>query len=120
MNETINNNTKHVVEITIRMAALFLLFYSCFEIIAPFIMPVLWAIIISVSLFPLHKRLQKALGGRKSLVPILVIFIGVTGGFLLSGFIGLFSGPIILSVGYKLFIAWMKDEEKVDKPEKAI
>jgi predicted PurR-regulated permease PerM len=38
---------------------------------------------------------------------MLVIFLGVIGGFILYGFIGLFAGPIILSIGYKLILAWM-------------
>jgi predicted PurR-regulated permease PerM len=44
------------------------------------------------------------------MVPILVIFLGVLGGFMMSGFIGLFVGPIIFSIGYKLFVAWMDDK----------
>lgn len=58
--------------------------------------------------------LKPILLGKGAHVPMLVIFIGVTGGFLLSGFIGLFTGPIILSVGYKLFLVWMKDRNIVD------
>jgi predicted PurR-regulated permease PerM len=38
---------------------------------------------------------------------MLVIFIGVIGGFIFSGFIGLFTGAIVFSLGYKLFIAWI-------------
>jgi predicted PurR-regulated permease PerM len=38
---------------------------------------------------------------------MLVIFLGVIGGFILSGFIGLFTGAIVISLGYKLFIAWL-------------
>ena len=44
---------------------------------------------------------------------MLVIFLGVIGGFMMSGFIGLFVGPIVFSIGYKLFAAWM-DEDKTD------
>jgi predicted PurR-regulated permease PerM len=46
---------------------------------------------------------------------MLVIFLGVIGGFMMSGFVGLFIGPIIFSIGYKLFAAWMDDV-----PEKTI
>jgi predicted PurR-regulated permease PerM len=42
-------------------------------------------------------------------VPMPVIFIGVVGGFLLSGFIGLFAGAIVLSIGYKLVIKWIEE-----------
>ena len=54
--------------------------------------------------------LKPLLLGKGALVPMLVIFIGVIGGFMMSGFIGLFVGPIIFSIGYKLFVAWMEDK----------
>ena len=40
--------------------------------------------------------------------PMLIVFIGTIGGFILSGFIGLFTGAIILSIGYKLIIEWLE------------
>lgn len=52
--------------------------------------------------------LKPILLGKGSPVPTLVIFIGVIGGFLLSGFIGLFTGAIVMSLGYKLLIGWME------------
>ena len=45
--------------------------------------------------------------GKSAQVPMLVIFIGVLGGFVLSGFIGLFTGAIVMSLGYKLFVGWI-------------
>jgi len=51
--------------------------------------------------------LKPILLGKGSPVPMLVIFIGVIGGFILSGFIGLFTGAIVMSLGYKLLIGWM-------------
>jgi len=53
--------------------------------------------------------LKPLLLGKGALVPMLVIFLGVIGGFIMSGFIGLFVGPIVFSIGYKLFIAWLDD-----------
>ena len=48
--------------------------------------------------------------GRGVDVPMLVIFIGAIGGFMLSGIIGLFTGAIILTLGVKLFLAWLNEE----------
>jgi predicted PurR-regulated permease PerM len=45
-------------------------------------------------------------------VPMLVILIGVLGGTLAYGLIGLFLGPVILSVFYELVIAWVKAGEE--------
>lgn len=58
--------------------------------------------------------LKPLLLGKGALVPMLVIFLGVIGGFIMSGFIGLFVGPIVFSIGYKLFIAWLNE---TDLPE---
>lgn len=55
--------------------------------------------------------LKPLLLGKGALVPMLIIFLGVIGGFIMSGFIGLFVGPIVFSIGYKLFIAWLDETE---------
>ncbi len=52
--------------------------------------------------------LRPILLGKGAPVPMIVIFIGVIGGFIFSGFIGLFTGAIVLSIGYKLFVGWIK------------
>jgi predicted PurR-regulated permease PerM len=116
MKESVHNNTKHVVEITIRMAVLFLLFYYCFEIIAPFIMPVLWGIIIAVSVFPVHNKLQKVLGGRKSLASTLLTLLILAIIFVPAG---LFVSSIIESIS-----GFIKQVEtgtiELNKPKEAI
>lgn len=56
--------------------------------------------------------LKPILLGKGAPVPMLVIFIGVIGGFIFSGFIGLFTGAIIMSIGYKLFAGWLNSSEK--------
>ena len=61
--------------------------------------------------------LKPILLGKGAPVPMLVIFLGVIGGFILSGFIGLFTGAIILSLGYKLLIAWINEEESKEELE---
>jgi len=59
--------------------------------------------------------LRPILLGKGAPVPMLVIFIGVIGGFIFSGFIGMFTGAIVMSIGYKLFIGWLnsKDENEI-------
>jgi predicted PurR-regulated permease PerM len=61
--------------------------------------------------------LKPVLLGKGAPVPMLVIFIGVIGGFILQGFIGLFTGAIIMSIGYKLFIAWINSAEENKQAE---
>ena len=47
---------------------------------------------------------------------MLVIFLGVIGGFMLSGFIGLFTGAVVMSIGYKLFTAWINTGPTGENP----
>jgi predicted PurR-regulated permease PerM len=53
--------------------------------------------------------------GKGAPVPMVVIFIGVIGGFLFSGFIGLFTGAIVMSLGYTLFVEWINSEHPVEE-----
>ena len=52
--------------------------------------------------------LKPILLGRGVAVPIVVVFLGAIGGFVALGLVGLFIGATVLSVGYKLFLAWLK------------
>ena len=73
----------------------------------------LWSVYFAVVLTS-DNILKPILLGKGAPVPMLVIFLGVIGGFLMSGFIGLFTGAIVLSIGYKLLTAWIgKPEETV-------
>jgi len=45
--------------------------------------------------------------GRGLTTPTLVIFVGVIGGTLAHGIVGLFIGPIILSLAWELTVAWI-------------
>jgi predicted PurR-regulated permease PerM len=55
--------------------------------------------------------LKPFLLSKGSQVPMPIIFVGVVGGFLYSGFIGLFTGAIVLSIAYKLFQFWIQEDK---------
>ncbi len=67
---------------------------------------IIWTVILLLIGFS-DNILRPILLGKGAPVPMVVIFIGVIGGFIFSGFIGLFTGAIVLSLGYKLFIGWI-------------
>jgi predicted PurR-regulated permease PerM len=64
----------------------------------------IWCIVVAL----MDNVLKPLLLGRGVAVPIAVVFLGVLGGFITMGIIGLFVGAIVLSVGYKLFLAWLE------------
>ncbi len=53
--------------------------------------------------------LKPILLGKGAPVPMVIIFIGAIGGVLLSGIIGLFTGAVVMALGYTLFNAWIHD-----------
>ena len=88
---------------------------------APVLLPVLvWAwmtqpastaLILTVLLVPvalLDNVLKPILMARGLTTPMLVILTGVIGGTLTHGLIGLFLGPVVLSVFYELVVAWIR------------
>jgi predicted PurR-regulated permease PerM len=56
-------------------------------------------------------NILKPLVMRRGLTtPTLVIFVGVIGGTLAHGIVGLFIGPIILSLAWELTVAWIRTD----------
>ena len=55
--------------------------------------------------------LKPILMGRGSDIPVIVIFLGVIGGTIAYGLIGVFVGPVVLAVGYNMFMVWVNREQ---------
>ena len=74
-----------------------------------------WTVFVSL----IDNILKPIFLGRGLDVPMVVIFMGAIGGMLLSGIIGLFIGAVVLTLGYKLFLAWLDVDQQVgsDKAE---
>jgi predicted PurR-regulated permease PerM len=70
------------------------------------------AILLTIWMIPvgfLDNILKPLMMGKGAPVPMLIIFLGSLGGFMFSGFVGLFTGAVILSLGYRLFDVWLKE-----------
>ena len=59
--------TRNTIEAAVRLGLLLLLATWCFKIITPFIVPVMWGVIIAVAVYPLFLKLKATLGGRNKL-----------------------------------------------------
>jgi len=76
-----NSNEEHynkAIYTALRIGFIALLFVWSFEIIKPFILPVLWGIIISVALYPMFKKLAKLFGGREKLASSLITILALS------------------------------------------
>ena len=67
----------------------------------------LFGIIINV----LDNVIKPLLIGRGAGVPLWIIFIGVIGGLLTTGFIGIFIGPLVMAAGYSIVMGWLSEED---------
>jgi len=70
-----------------------------------------WCVIVGL----VDSVLKPIMMGRGVAVPLVVVFLGALGGFAAWGFIGLFLGAIVLSVGYKLFRTWLDSNPTVQE-----
>jgi predicted PurR-regulated permease PerM len=78
-----------------------------------------WMILVGI----MDNILKPIMLGKGAPAPMLVVFLGAIGGFILSGFIGLFTGAIILTIGYKMLIVWLepaREEEIILKGPDAV
>lgn len=71
----------------------------------------IWSALIAAS----DLVLKPLLLGRGVGVPLLIILTGALGGMLMSGIVGLFTGAVVLAVGYKLLQAFI-NEDVPDSP----
>jgi predicted PurR-regulated permease PerM len=66
------------IEATIRIGLIVLVIYLCLDIIRPFFVPILWGLIIAISLYPIHKWIVPRLGNRDKLSALFITLAGLT------------------------------------------
>lgn len=62
--------------------------------------------------------LKPMLISRGSSLPFILVFLGVLGGVVAFGFIGVFLGPTLLAVGYRVVTEWADGKMGEKEPEK--
>ena len=70
-------SSKRTIDTAIRIGLLVLLVYWCLHIFKPFLIPVLWAIIIAVAIHPLYVKCESLLGGKRKLALSLFTIIAL-------------------------------------------
>lgn len=64
--------SRTAIEVTARVGLTFLLAYWCFTIAQPFLVALVWGLILAVAAHPAHRRLERLLGGRPTLAAALL------------------------------------------------
>lgn len=76
---------------------------------------VAWAVVVAM----LDNVLRPLLIRRGADLPLLLIMVGVIGGLLSMGLVGLFVGPVLLAVAYRLVGAWVDEQDDAVAPREA-
>jgi len=85
----------NALEATVRIGILLVLAAWCFSIVQPFVIPIVWGVIIAVAEYPGYLKLREWLGGRATAAATLVAVLGLLvllGGTLVDGAEGLAKG----------------------------
>ncbi|MGR5238793.1 AI-2E family transporter [Vibrio alfacsensis] len=76
-----NNESKvfisNMVESAIRIGLILVLLMFTYDIIKPFILPVIWGAIIAVALMPITQRLERIYGGKRGLAATTIALLGI-------------------------------------------
>lgn len=82
----------NMMESAIRIGLLFILIVWTYDIIKPFVIPVLWGAILAVALMPITQTLERALNGRRGLTASILVLLCIT--LLITPFV-MVSGSLI-------------------------
>jgi predicted PurR-regulated permease PerM len=69
--------SRKLLDVFIRAGMVFALTALCYRIFSPFISLMAWALILAVTLYPLHQRLARRMGGKQGLAATLLVLAGV-------------------------------------------
>jgi len=72
------SGTSGLLDVLIRAGLIFALAALCYQVFAPFLTLMVWALILAVALYPLHQYLAAKIGGKQGLAATIVVLLGVT------------------------------------------
>ena len=102
-----------IVQVTISIVVIPIVIYVFFNFeLLPAVVFLVW----NLPILSLDNVLKPLLMGRGVEAPMMVVFIGSIGGFISSGFLGLFFGAVILVIAYALLVDWLGDAKSSEAP----
>ena len=69
------NQFEKITDIIIRLGALAIILFWCFAILQPFILILIWAIVIAIAMYPVYKSFVKLMRGRKKFPVFLLTLV---------------------------------------------
>jgi predicted PurR-regulated permease PerM len=66
-----------LLEVLIRAGLILAMVLLCYRVFSPFLTLMVWALILAVTLYPLHQALANRIGGRQGLAATLLVVVGI-------------------------------------------
>jgi len=73
----LERGSSSLLEVFIRAGLIFALAVLCYQVFAPFLTLMVWAVILAVALYPLQQFLAAKMGGKQGLAASLIVILGV-------------------------------------------
>src|SRR6188768_1656471 len=71
------DTSKRVIHTALQLGILVFILDWCFKILAPFILPVMWTLVIAITVYPLFSKLKTKLGGKFASILITISFLAL-------------------------------------------
>src|SRR6187401_6978 len=68
--------TSSFLEALIRAGLLLALVMICYKVFSPFLIMMVWALILAVTLYPLHQLVVRKMGGKQGLAATVLVIFG--------------------------------------------
>ena len=72
------HDTSGLLDVLIRAGLILALAMLCYQVFAPFLTLMVWALILAVALYPMHQNLAGKIGGKQGLAATIVVLLGAT------------------------------------------
>ena len=69
--------SRRLLDVFIRVGLVLALVLLCYLIFSPFLTMMLWALILAITIYPLHQMLAARIGGRQGLAATLIVLLAV-------------------------------------------
>jgi predicted PurR-regulated permease PerM len=66
-----------LLDILIRAGLILAMAMLCYQVLSPFLTLMVWALILAVTLYPLHQALASKIGGKQGLAATLLVVVGI-------------------------------------------
>jgi predicted PurR-regulated permease PerM len=66
-----------LMDVLIRAGLILVMAMLCYQIFSPFLTLMVWALILAVTIYPLHQALARKVGGKQGLAATLLVVVGV-------------------------------------------